>query len=51
MTARVLLGVSLSAGTARKAFDEQGHITDPEVARTIRAGLTSLLSAISKPQK
>jgi len=51
MTARVLPGVSLLAGTARKAFDEQGHLTDPEVVRTIQAGLNSLLSAVENPRK
>jgi NAD(P)H-dependent FMN reductase len=51
MTARVLPGVSLLAGTARKAFDEQGHLIDPEVARTLQAGLNSLLSVIENPRK
>lgn len=41
MSAQILFCASLRGAVVRKALDEQGNISDAEVAGTIRAGLTA----------
>lgn len=51
MSAEVQLGPPLFTGKARKAFDENGRVADPEVAEGLRRALELLMETVQANPK